>query len=75
MYPDSSHAAFHQHRKAFLRRVKDLLGRRRFRGTGPELDQVFCRVGRIENSFDKRKGNLMNNVSENNKRIVLEAFA
>ncbi len=57
---------------------KDLLERRRFGGTGPGLDQVFCRVGRIEKSCDKsgghsRKENLMDNVGEKNKRIVLDA--
>ena len=39
---------------------KDLLERRRFGGTGPGLDQVFCRVGRIEKGETKveRCGNL-----------------
>src|SRR5437870_8003426 len=57
---------------------KDLLERRRFGGTRPGLDQVFCRVGRIEKSCDEsgdhsRKENLMNNVREKNKRLVLDA--
>ena len=47
MYPDSSYAAFYQHSKAFLGHVKNLLERRRFGGTGPRLDQVFCRVGKM----------------------------
>jgi hypothetical protein len=53
MYPDSNHGAQYQHRKpqkTVPGARKDLLERRRFGDTGPGLDQVFCRVGRIEKS-------------------------
>ena len=53
MHPDSSHAAFYQHRKAFLGHVKIFLSDGDSRGTGPGLDQVFCRVARIKESFDE----------------------
>ena len=53
MYPDSNHGAQYQHRKpqkTVPGALKDLLERRRFGDTRPGLDQVFCRVGRIEKS-------------------------
>jgi hypothetical protein len=52
MHPDSSHAAFYRRRKAFLGHVKTFLSDGDS-GTGSGLDQVFCRVGKIENSFDE----------------------
>jgi hypothetical protein len=45
MFPDSSHAAFYQHRKAFLGHVKIFLSDGDSVGTGSGLDQVFCRAG------------------------------
>jgi pimeloyl-ACP methyl ester carboxylesterase len=53
MYPDSSHGAFYQHRKAFLEHVKTFLRDGDFGGTGPGLDKVFCRAGRIETVVTK----------------------
>jgi hypothetical protein len=45
-------------RKSVSGARKDLLERRRFGDTGPGLDQVFCRVGKIESSFDESGGHL-----------------
>jgi hypothetical protein len=52
MCPESNDAVFYQHRKAFLGQVKIFLSDGDS-GTGPGLDQVFCRSRQDRKSFDE----------------------
>ena len=53
MYPDSSHAAFYQHGKAFLGHLKIFLSDRNSGGTGPGFYRRLLSCRKDRKSFDK----------------------